>query len=288
MVLLKEKRARKRSASSLVSTSTKKKRQGTTYDENIDLQISKDLYNEITTNADEVILPTNLKKYLGRVAPPWRREKKWRSCFQGKYKYKGSSHDSEKEAIDHVKEINIRNGWPIRNIVYRYGNEYYCHLTKGQLTLFAVEHMDIIQNNTWYASFYPKNKTYYAKTCEYLTQSHVYYHHRVYPNLKKGETVDHINKISLDNRPENMRVASRRTQILNRNILVNNTTGVTGVKIEKGNYCIAQWVDENHVPRVKHFSIKKYGYETAFKMAVAHRKYIEETLPSYILALQNK
>lgn len=255
-------------------------------DDDIDRQIDEDLYLEITINATEVILPTNIKKYYGQVSRPSDGDTKWRSRFQKNYKYPGRFHNSEQEAIDYVKEVNIQQGWPIRNIIYRYGDEYYCSLTRGQITLFSVEHIEIIQNYNWCASYHPKNKSYYA-SARNSQKKNVYYHQMIFPDLSKDKSVDHINKISLDNRTENMRIACMRTQILNRGIMVTNTSGVTGVTIYSDKYCVAHWIDEAHISRRRFFSIKIHGQEKAFQMAVAQRKYIEETLPHYVLALTN-
>ena len=266
----------------------KRRKKKLAYDDDIDEQINDDLYTEITTNATEVILPTNIKKYFGQVSPPKGRDKKWRSQFQKTYKYKSSGHDSKQQAIDHVKKINIQERWPIRNIVYKYGDEYYCDLTRGQVTLFSPGRMEIIQNYTWHASPHSKKNLYYAEAYDSVKKKMIYYHQIIHPGLGKKESVDHINKISLDNSDANMRVASMRTQILNRDVMITNTTGVTGVQVSTCKYYIAAWVDEDHIPRQELFSMKIHGKRAAFEMAVAYRKHIEETLPHYILALQNK
>lgn len=250
----------------------------------IDKQITDDLYIEITTNASEVILPTNIKKYYGSICAPCGLNKKWISRFRGNYNYKTASHFSEQEAIDYVKEVNIKNGWPIRNIIYKYGNEYYCHLTKNQMTLFSPEHLDIVQNYTWCA--FRNEKRFCAVTWDVVKKKFMYYHQMIFPNLKKGETVDHINRISLDNRTENMRIASMRTQSLNKDIRINNTSGIIGVRMHEKRYYATQWRDENYVTQYKFFSIKIHGPEKAFEMAVDYRKYIERTLPHYVYALK--
>ncbi len=49
--------------------------------------------------------------------------------------------------------------------------------------------------------------------------------------LKKGETIDHINRNRDDNRRENLRIADRTTQQVNRGVYKSSKTGVTGVTL---------------------------------------------------------
>lgn len=48
-----------------------------------------------------------------------------------------------------------------------------------------------------------------------------------------GEEIDHINRVKLDNRIENLRDADRSVNVLNRALQKNNTTGVVGVNWRK-------------------------------------------------------
>lgn len=47
--------------------------------------------------------------------------------------------------------------------------------------------------------------------------------------LKAGELTDHINRVMLDNRRENLRVADKSLNSINRDIRSDNTTGYVGV-----------------------------------------------------------
>ena len=50
-----------------------------------------------------------------------------------------------------------------------------------------------------------------------------------HPNLEKKAEVDHIDREKLNNRPENLRWATRTEQLDNRGMYSNNTSGTTGV-----------------------------------------------------------
>lgn len=58
--------------------------------------------------------------------------------------------------------------------------------------------------------------------------------HREIIDIPKGMEVDHINQDKLDNRKENLRLATRRQQMRNRPKGSNNTTGYKGVTFNKG------------------------------------------------------
>ena len=60
--------------------------------------------------------------------------------------------------------------------------------------------------------------------------------HRFIMNPPNDKVVDHINRNTLDNRKQNLRITDIRTNVINRGLQSNNTTGVTGVRLERGMY----------------------------------------------------
>lgn len=67
------------------------------------------------------------------------------------------------------------------------------------------------------------------------------YLHRLIMNPPKGKVVDHINRDGLDCHRSNMRIVTHRENLQNHNLLVNNTSGVTGVRWHKRD---KQWYAE--------------------------------------------
>lgn len=119
-------------------------------------------------------------------------------------------------------------------------------------------------------------------------------YHTFYNLLLKytpGElTVDHINRNALDNRRENLRLATQKEQIANRGLLRTNTSGHTGVARTKNNgheYWEAVWW-ENGRRRTMAFSIKKYGEEGAKQLATAFLPYYYVVQARFSLWLPNK
>jgi len=275
----------KRSNTSLLEKKGDRKREKRS---KIDKEIDGELYQEIIRNA-EIILPNNIKKYYGYVAKPNSHTPSWNAGFHGRIPCRVFK--TEEAAISYVKEKNVEHDWRIKNIVYKVGDEYYCELKGGQMMLFAYENMDIIQTYTWYA-LRDSATNYYALVV--IEKVRTRFHSLVCPLINPNNSVDHINRITLDNRPRNLREATLTTQNINKKIHSNNTSGVTGVSFGRGgpnngqgSYVVG-WRDVNKIIQRKRFPVLTHGKKLAFQKAVTYRKEYVETLPHYKMALSNQ
>ena len=94
--------------------------------------------------------------------------------------------------------------------------------------------------------------------------------HRVLMREPNELVVDHINRRVYDNRLENLRIVTHRQNSRNTSINKNNTSGITGVRVEHNAYTV-RITNNDGVRLSKSFSIKKYGQERAKELAVAQR-----------------
>lgn len=99
-------------------------------------------------------------------------------------------------------------------------------------------------------------------------------------NINNYDEVDHIDRNPLNNNLNNLRWATRRQQILNRNINKNNTLGHRGISYNEKHYRGRIFVNNKEVSRS--YSISKYGKEKALQLAIKFRKDMEEKYYNYI------
>jgi len=123
------------------------------------------------------------------------------------------------EAIEALKQKNIEHDLPVKNVIKEYPEYMTCELTRGQRFMFSKDDIETVQKHCWCYS------TGYAVTNlgEKLRNFH---------NILLGfqpteqETIDHADCNRLNNRRENLRVASRRTQSINQVIRKNSISGI--------------------------------------------------------------
>ena len=78
----------------------------------------------------------------------------------------------------------------------------------------------------------------YARTA----QGGLYMHRVILGAVKKSDEVDHINRDTLDNRRDNIRLVDRTQNSYNKPLLKNNTSGVTGVtRTKSGKWQVKIW-----------------------------------------------
>ena len=153
------------------------------------LDLDQGLLEEVIANGAK-ILPSGINKYTGSV---WyhKNHDKWKSLFQNSFKHiRNGTHATKEEAIARVKEVNIAQNLPIKNVVYIYKNEYYCVLTKGKIMKFSKENLQLVEQYAWCAAI--SRGVPYAVTSERLTTTtkiHLYYHRMVFPFGIQGNTM---------------------------------------------------------------------------------------------------
>jgi len=223
--------------------------------------------------------PTEIRKYTGSL---WTVKGKQGETFCVKImnadvRYQ-KNFKTMAEAVEVLKQKNIEHGLAIKNVIKEYPEYMTCELTKGQRFMFSKGDIETVQKHCWcwghgYAA---------TKIGDKLHQFH---------NILLGfqpteqETIDHIDCNSLNNRRENLRVASKRTQMINKTIHKNNNSGVRGVFYDRQrNKWVAIWQDGIDQQKSKSFSVREHGEAQAKQMAINHRRLMEETLPHYILA----
>lgn len=84
-----------------------------------------------------------------------------------------------------------------------------------------------------------------------------------------SKIVDHIDGDLSNNRIENLRVTDQKTNNRNCAIGSNNKSGKKGVYI--GEVSISAHWKENWVSKTRSFSVNKYGYDEAFRLACEYR-----------------
>lgn len=97
----------------------------------------------------------------------------------------------------------------------------------------------------------------------------------------KDLVVDHIDGNPFNNRIENLRIVSHKTNCQNRGISSNSKSGITGVSIGSNGrgrtYAIAHWHKNGKTFR-KNFSIDDLGYDEAIRLATIERTKAIENL----------
>ena len=255
-------------------------------------EIHKSHWAFITDKTNSTILyPTDVKKYSGTVYP---RGNRWRTtiyAIDDSATKRSRTFATREEAVDFVKKTSIEAG-VVKNVVYIHGDDYYCELAHHQhhqvLMKFSKESLPLVEEHNMFAQYNDGVKSYYA--IAYLNGVGVNFH-AILCKANPGETVDHINRDTLDNTLPNLRSADAAVQNSNRD-LTPSATGVRGVTEKKGDDgetvgYVARWT-ENDADPSKTFPISKYGKEEALRLAIELRKEKERTIPLYVKAFGKK
>jgi hypothetical protein len=129
------------------------------------------------------------------------------------------------------------------------------HRRKGNdlITIIDKEDFDKINayDGTFFAAFYPTSNSFYAKITIYLGMidgkpkyNCIRLHRIIMDGDKFLEDVDHIDKDTLNNRRNNLRVANRSNNLMNREgANLNNQTGCRNVCLYNGLYLVQMQVN---------------------------------------------
>jgi len=227
-----------------------------------------------------VCLPREIKKYTGSI---WRNQRGRNVSYEVRIYHKDfnllKTFKTEAEAEQYIRLTNVREGLSIRNRFTIFADRVLVDLPGNKLLICDYEDLDIVESYNWCCS------NGYAATGT-SSANPQYFHNLVMRHIPTEITVDHINRICLDNRKSNLRLVDRRIQTINQGIKSNNTSGVTGVSYyKKPGAWVAQWYDSSGTKCKKWFSSKKYTNEGAKAKAIEHRQRMMRELPHYREAL---
>jgi len=110
-------------------------------------------------------------------------------------------------------------------------------LTQGQVTIIDDDKYELVSQYRWYAKWYNDIQSYYAATNTYKPDGKraMLYLHRLLLGLEFGNKLqgDHSSGNTLDNRMENLRIATNAENSRNKGKRSDNTSGYKGVTWEK-------------------------------------------------------
>jgi hypothetical protein len=117
------------------------------------------------------------------------------------------------------------------------------NLTKGKHSIVSDQDYDfVIRIGRWCYSNSGYAVHYYPEEGKHKTL----YMHRAIMQPPADLQVDHINRDRLDNRRQNLRLATRSENQANKSIGRNNTSGYKGVTLEQGKYA----------PRIRYYGLR--------------------------------
>jgi hypothetical protein len=102
-------------------------------------------------------------------------------------------------------------------------------LSHGKFALVDDDDFERINQNKWKFN----NRGYAVRLTHQNKKWKTHSMHRVILNAEDGQIVDHKNGDRLDNRKENLRIASPSQNCWNSKLCINNTSGYKGVSLEK-------------------------------------------------------
>jgi hypothetical protein len=238
----------------------------------------------------KVIFSSNLKKYVGCVYKKknYPGPRPWIALIQGKDAH--SKHfKTELDAKVHLMKRSIKRG-TVKNVIFRIGKRHWCTVG-SHLMRVSKASLPILDKYVFHA--YPRRTGHIdamrAPSSKHKRMSVA----RLLIHIKPGESVDHINGNTLDNRLRNLRSASRRMQDINRPVFNNSATGQRGVtkQFTRGVFTgyRARWEKLEGGTTCKHFTFANCGSEKeALRQAIAFRRRKEAELEHYREGLKGR
>lgn len=132
----------------------------------------------------------------------------------------------------------------------------FIELSKGQKAIVDDEDFDWLSRWNWYAHN-PMGKFYALRTIGGYKDRKALFMHRLIIGAKKGQDVDHKNGNGLDNRKENLRIATRAQNQANKSGNKNSTSKYRGIS---WNSRVKKWVAQI-VCRGKHYHLGYFKKE---------------------------
>lgn len=110
------------------------------------------------------------------------------------------------------------------------------NLTKGQFAIVDDEDFEQLSKYNWHCSYYGYAER--AGLKKKGTKRQIIKMHRVIMDAMPGQQIDHINGDKLDNRRRNLRFCTDQQNRYNQKIRTNNKSGLRGVHMAKGRWCV--------------------------------------------------
>lgn len=212
---------------------------------------------------------TIIKRVENRILPSGQKRSQWLcKCDCGNYAtvlgYMLTSGKTQSCGCLHDEAFaKARKKYNTYDLSGEYGVGY---TTKGDEFYFDLEDYNKIKDYCWTI----RNNGYVTAYCP-TTMNHILLHRLIMDCDNNNLYIDHIhgNKTKNDNRKSNLRIATPSQNMMNKPLLKNNTSGVTGVSWNKRK---AEWESYITIDDKR----KGLGYFSNFDDAVAARKAAEE------------
>lgn len=226
----------------------------------------------------EIIMPVNIKKYHGTIYIN-KCDKFITGFINLDNKRITKQFDNYHDAFEYIKQLNYEEcNKRVKNIIYRTitrtSETYECQMASGKRFLFDKEDIVLVQSYNWVDTGYASRVIKKPKT--------ISFHASIIENKSKNMDRDHINRNRYDNRRINLRIVPHNVNVINKDIIKNNKSGITGVRFDRGSWK-ASWMDNNK-RKSKSYAISIYG-DDAKRMAIEYREEAIKLVDSYKEAL---